>query len=77
LVLKQGLKMVMIGIIPGLLASIALGRLLASRIHGLSPIEPLILLGVVLLFSTVALLACYIPAHRATRVDPMVALKYE
>ncbi len=77
LVLKQGLIMVTIGIVPGLLASIALGRLLASRIHGLSPIEPMILLGVVFLFLAVALLACYLPARRATRVNPLVALRYE
>jgi putative ABC transport system permease protein len=77
MVLRQGLTMVMIGIIPGLLASVALGRILASRIHGLSSFEPLLLLIAVLLFSAVSLVACYIPARRATMMDPLVALKYE
>jgi putative ABC transport system permease protein len=77
LVLMQGFTLVLIGAVPGLLASIALGRLLASRIHGLHAVEPGILAGVLLLLSAVALLACILPANQATKVDPLVALRDE
>jgi putative ABC transport system permease protein len=77
LVLKQGLTMVLIGAVPGVLVSIALGMLLASRIHGLHAVEPGILVGVFFLLSMVAFLACIIPANRATKGDPLVALREE
>lgn len=77
MLLKEGLTPVVLGVIPGLAVSFGLGCVLASRIYGLSPFEPLILAVTCLLLMTVALLACYFPARRATKVNPVVALRYE
>lgn len=77
MVLKQGLILAVIGVVIGLLATIPLRRLLLSQMHGISATDPLTLVTVSLLLMTVALLACYIPALRATRVDPLDALRYE
>jgi putative ABC transport system permease protein len=77
LVLGHGVKMVLIGVAIGLLASLGLTRLMADMLYGVSPVDPLTFLGVALILTFVALAACYIPARRAMRVDPMVALRYE
>ncbi len=77
LLLREGMRLVMIGIAIGLLASIALSRLLAKFLYGLSAVDGLAFAGVSVLLVSVALLACWIPARRAMRVDPMVALRYE
>jgi putative ABC transport system permease protein len=77
LVLGQGLKLALIGICIGLAASFGLTRFMASQLYGLSSTDPLTCAGVVILLAWVALLACWIPARRAMRVDPMVALRYE
>jgi putative ABC transport system permease protein len=77
LILGHGLAMTLIGIAVGVGASFALARLLSSLLFGVSPTDPLTIAGVALLLSAVGLLACYIPARRATRIDPMVALRYE
>jgi len=77
LVLRQGMILVAVGIFIGVAASLATTRLLTSLLFGLSATDPLSFAGVVLLLAAVALLACYIPARRATRVDPMVALRCE
>jgi putative ABC transport system permease protein len=77
LVLKQGLILALVGVGIGVAASIFLMRLLQSLLFEVHVTDPTIfVLGVVTLFS-VALLACYIPARRATKVDPLVALRYE
>ena len=77
LVLGQGLKLALIGICIGLAASFGLTRLMASQLYGLSATDPLTLGGVAIVLAVVALLACYIPARRASSVNPMVALRHE
>ena len=75
LVLTQGLKTAGVGIVLGLFASIALSRLLQSQLFGVGAHDPVVFAAVTALLFVVALAACYIPARRATRIDPMVALR--
>jgi len=77
MVLKMGLRLIAIGTVVGLLAAFGATRLIASQIWGISPHDPLTLCGVVAVVTLAGLAACYFPARRATRVDPMVALRYE
>jgi putative ABC transport system permease protein len=77
LVLRQGLRLVIIGVVIGLLISTVATRVLAAVLFGISPIDPLTFGVIALLLSLVALLACWIPARRATKVDPLVALRCE
>src|SRR5260221_14726209 len=77
LVLGQGLALASIGLAFGLAASIAGTRLLKSMLFEVQPNDPATFVGVGILLTLVALLSCYIPARRAMRVDPMVALRYE
>ncbi|MGA2476300.1 MAG: ABC transporter permease [Terriglobia bacterium] len=76
-VVRQGLQLTLIGMATGLAGALALSRLLRSMLFGVTPGDPGTFIGVSLLLLTVALLASYIPARRATKVDPMVALRYE
>ena len=77
MVLRQGIIRTLIGVAFGVVTTFGATRLISSMIFGVSPCDPLTLVAVAALLSIVALLACYIPARRAMRVDPLVALRYE
>jgi ABC-type antimicrobial peptide transport system permease subunit len=77
MVLGQGARLIVFGIAAGLVAALALTRLMTALLFGVSPADPLTFFCVAVLLMVVALLACAVPARRATRVDPMLALRYE
>jgi predicted permease len=77
LVLKDGARMTLIGIILGLVGAVALTRLMSSMLFGVKPTDPLTFAGVALLLTAVAMVACYVPARRAMKVDPIEALRHQ
>jgi putative ABC transport system permease protein len=77
LVLRQSLPPVVLGLGAGVIASLALGRMLSSLLFGIGAVDPLTIFAVIALLSAVAIVAAYIPARRATQVDPITALRYE
>jgi len=77
MVVWQGLRLILTGIVTGVACALAFSRLLSRLVFGISLTDPLVFAGVPLILLAIAILASYIPAHRATRIDPMVALRAE
>ena len=75
LILKQGMELVFLGVGLGFLIALAFTRVMRSLLYEVTPADPLTFAGATLLLLSIGLLACWIPARRATRVDPMVALR--
>ena len=77
MILFEGLAVIMTGVLIGLFLSVVGTRLMDSLLYGVSPTDPLTFISVAALLTIISLLACYVPARRATKVDPIVALRYE
>ena len=77
MIVAEGLKLAVVGVTIGVIGAIALTRLITSLLYDVSPVDPVTFLGVSLVLALAALVASYIPALKATRVDPVLALKHE
>jgi putative ABC transport system permease protein len=77
LIFGEGFRLIASGIVAGLVAAIALSRVLRTFLFGVEPTDPLTLIGVAVLFASVAMLACWAPTRRAASVNPLEALRYE
>jgi ABC-type antimicrobial peptide transport system permease subunit len=77
LVMREGARFSLLGIALGLTGAFLLTRFLSSELYGISPIDPVTYLGVAVAMAAITMLACYLPARRAMRVDPLIALRYD
>ena len=77
MVLREGAVLTLVGLFVGLLLALATARVVASVLYGVSPVDPMSICVTLALLGSASLLACYIPARRATKIDPMSALRYE
>jgi ABC-type antimicrobial peptide transport system permease subunit len=77
MVLKDGARMTLAGIVLGLVGALGLTRLMGSMLYGIKPTDPLTFISVAAVLAAIAMLACYVPARRAMKVDPMEALRHQ
>jgi len=77
LIIKQGLQLILLGLAIGLLVAVALMKIISGLLFGVTTKDPFTFVAVAVVLTFIALLACYVPARRATRVDPLEALRYE
>jgi len=77
LIIRQGMWLVLTGVVLGIVVSLGLTRLLRGLLLGVSATDPATFAAIALLLIVIAMLACYLPARRATRLDPLVALRHE
>jgi putative ABC transport system permease protein len=77
MILFQGMRLAVAGVVLGLFGALIVSQLMAGLVYGVRPTDPLTFGGVTLLLVAVAVLACYMPARRAVRVDPLIALRHE
>jgi putative ABC transport system permease protein len=77
MVLGEGLKLTLIGVAIGLIAALAMAQLMKSLLYGVGAIDPLTFVGAPALLAATAMFACWIPAHRAAKTDPMIALRHD
>jgi ABC-type antimicrobial peptide transport system permease subunit len=77
MILRQGLELALVGLVIGIVCALGATRFLSSLLYGIKPTDPLTFVSISVILTAVALLASYIPARRATKVDPMVALRCE
>jgi len=77
LVMRQGMLLAAVGLIVGLLAAFAATRLVAALLYGVNPSDPFVFAAVTILLAAAAFAACYFPARRAVKIDPVIALRFE